>query len=111
MQSEEKERFFILTTKRNEEPTVSMQNESTTSVENSQDDLNFFSIIHMKCLLSFMKQFLCSECKCSWDGSVSVKERNGLYMHFEFVSFICASVTRFCTLSQMPKSRRHEINV
>ena len=95
----------------NAQSTVFTKNESTSSVENAEHDLNFFSIIYMKFLLSFVKKFLCSECKSSWNGSVSLKERNGLYIQFEFICSNCASITRLSTSPQMSNTRRQEINV
>ncbi|CAF1367623.1 unnamed protein product, partial [Didymodactylos carnosus] len=55
--------------------------------------------------------FLCSECNNLWDGSVSVKERNGLYMQLGFKCHSCGFLTHLCSSPQTPNSRHHDINV
>ncbi|CAF0988099.1 unnamed protein product [Didymodactylos carnosus] len=95
----------------NDESTNSVQNQSTSSIENIEDNMNFYLIIHLNPLISSLQQFLCSECNNLWDGSVSVKERNGLYMQLEFKCHSCGFLTRLCSSPQIPNSRRHDINV
>ncbi|CAF1331416.1 unnamed protein product [Rotaria sordida] len=88
-----------------------MQNESTTSKQNVKDNLDFNLIIHMNSLISLLKQFLCPGCNKYWDGSTTVKERNGLYMQLEFMCYNCGFLTRIYSSPKMQTGRRHEINV
>jgi hypothetical protein len=80
---------------------MSVENLSTSSIGNVEDDLDFYLIIHMKSLVLLLQQLSCSECNSFWDGSVSVKERNGLYMQLEFICYNCGSLTRLCSSPQM----------
>ena len=95
----------------NDEPMMSFQNQSTPRKPNTEDSLNFKLITHMNSLFYLLKQFLCPECRMLWDGTVTVKERNGLYLQLEFVCHNCKSFTRLYFSPSMPTGRRHEINV
>ncbi|CAF4838022.1 unnamed protein product, partial [Rotaria sp. Silwood2] len=57
-----------------------------------------------------MKQTLCSGCNRLWDGSPSIKTRNGLYMHVEFVCSNCGCITHLYSSRQVRDGRRREIN-
>ena len=57
---------------------MSVQSQSTSRKLNTEDTLNFYLITHMNSLLYLPKQFLCPGCRMLWDGSLTVKERNGL---------------------------------
>ncbi|CAF3854019.1 unnamed protein product, partial [Rotaria magnacalcarata] len=88
-----------------------MQNESTSSKQNVNDNLDFNLIIHMNSLISLLKQFICSGCNKRWDGSTTIKERNGLYIQLEFMCNHCGFLTRLYSSPKMRNGRRHEINV
>jgi len=94
-----------------EESMMSMQNQSTSSKNNVEDNFNFNLIIHLHSLTSLLKQFLCPGCKTFWDGSVTIKERNGLYMQLEFMCYNCESLAHLYSSPKMPTGRRHEINI
>ncbi|CAF1617346.1 unnamed protein product [Rotaria magnacalcarata] len=95
----------------NDESMVSIQNQSTPKKLNIEDTLNSNVIIHMNSLLSLPKQFQCPGCHMLWDGSVTIKERNGLYVQLEFTCDNCKSSTLLYSSPSMPTGRRHEINV
>ncbi|CAF1132945.1 unnamed protein product [Didymodactylos carnosus] len=95
----------------NKESTNSVQNQFTSSIENIEDGMDFYLIIHLNSLISLLQQFLCSERNNLWDESVSIKEQNGLYMQLEFKCHSCGFLTRLCSSPQVPNSRRHDINV
>jgi hypothetical protein len=94
-----------------EESMMSMQSQSTSSKKTVEDNLNFNLIIHLNSLTSLLKQFLCPGCKKFWDGSVTIKERNGLYMQLEFMCYSCESLARLYSSPKMPTGRRPEINI
>ena len=62
----------------NDESMMFAQSQPTSRKSNIKDTLNFSLITHMNSLLSLLKQFLCPECRMLWDGSVTIKEQNGL---------------------------------
>ncbi|CAF1520869.1 unnamed protein product [Rotaria sp. Silwood1] len=82
----------------------------SVNIDEADDLLDINLIIHMKSLISLMKQTLCSECNCLWDGSPSIKTRNGLYMHVEFVCSNCGCITHLYSSPQVRDGRRREIN-
>ena len=86
----------------NDESIVSIQSQSTSKKLNTEDTLNSNVIVHMNSLLSLLKQFQCPGCHMLWDGSVTVKERNGLYVQLEFTCDNCKSSTRLYSSSSMP---------
>jgi hypothetical protein len=94
-----------------EESTMFTQEQSSSNIDNVDDLLNFYLIMHMKCLMSLLKQTLCYEWKNFWDGSATVKIRNGLYMHLEFTCNSCGSVTHLHSSPQVENSKRREINI
>ncbi|CAF2150761.1 unnamed protein product [Rotaria magnacalcarata] len=65
----------------------------------------------MNSLISLLKQFICSGCNKRWDGSTTIKERNGLYIQLEFMCNHCGFLTRLYSSPKMRNGRRHEINV
>jgi RNase P subunit RPR2 len=71
----------------------SSSSSSSVNIDDVDDLLNINLIIHIKSLISLMKQTLCSECNHLWDGSPSIKTRNGLYMHVEFICSNCGCIT------------------
>ena len=95
----------------NEESMVSVQDESISGKQNVKDNLDFNVIIHMNSVISLLKQFLCSGCNKYWDGSVAVKERNGLFMQLEFMCDNCGFLTRLHSSPKIQNGRRHEVNV
>ena len=58
-----------------------MDSSSSVNIDDVDDLLDINLIIHMKSLISLMKQTLCCECKHLWNSPLSVKTRNGLYKH------------------------------
>ncbi|CAF4913254.1 unnamed protein product [Rotaria socialis] len=106
-----RKRDYISSSSANEESIMSMQNESTSSKQNVNDNLNLNLIIHMNSLISLLKQFICSGCNKRWDGSTTIKERNGLYIQLEFMCYNCGFLTRLYSSPKMRNGRRHEINV
>ena len=90
---------------------MSVQSQSIPRKPNTEDTLNFNLITRMNSLLYLLKQFLCPGCRMLWDGLVTVKERNGLYLQLEFICRNCKSSTRLYSSPSMPTGRRHEINV
>ena len=94
----------------NDESMVYVQSQLTPRKSNIEDTLNFSLITHMNSLLYLLKQFLCPGCRMVWDGSVTIKERNGLYLELEFICHNCKSSTRLYSSPSMPTGRRHEIN-
>ena len=90
---------------------MSVQSQPTPRKSNIEDTLNFSLITHMNSLLYLLKQFLCPGCRILWDGSVTIKERNGLYLQLEFICHSRKSSTRLYSSPSMPTGRRHEINV
>jgi hypothetical protein len=69
---------YILSPNTSNGSMMSVQNQSTSIIHNVESKLNFYSIIHMNSLISLLKQVLCSNCSRFRDGSVTIKERNGL---------------------------------
>ena len=95
----------------NDESMMSIHSQSTSRKPNTEDTLNCNLITHMNSLPYLLKQFLYPEYRMLWDGSVTVKERNGLHLQFEFICHNCKSSTRLYSSPSMPTGRRHEINV
>ena len=95
----------------NDESVMSVQSPPIPRKLNIEDTLNFSLITHMNSLLYLLKQFLCPRCRMLWDGSVTIKERNGLYLQLEFICYSCKSSTRLYSPPSMPTGRYHEINV
>ena len=95
----------------NDESIMSVQSQPTPRKSNVEDTLNFSLITHMNSLLYLLKQFLCPGCRMLWDGSVTLKERNGLYLQLEFICHNCKSFTRLYSSPSMPTGRRHEISI
>ena len=93
------------------EPIKSADSQSTPRMGPVESDLDFNIITHVNSLISLAQQFLCPDCKCLWQGFVSVKERSGLYIQLEFTCDNCAYVTRLRSSPEIPGGRRHEINV
>ena len=85
--------------------------EAASSVGNVGNDFDFYKITHIQSLVSFTKQLLCPDCKCLWNGFVSLKERSELYVQLEFVYDNCASVVRLRSSAEISDGSRHEINV
>ncbi|CAM4908808.1 unnamed protein product [Rotaria socialis] len=106
-----RKRDYISSSSANEESIMPMQNESTSSKQNVNDNLDFNLIIHMNSLISLLKQFIFSGCNKRWDGSTTIKERNGLYIQLEFMCNHCGFLTRLYSSPKMRNGRRHEINV
>ncbi|CAF3822316.1 unnamed protein product [Rotaria sp. Silwood1] len=65
----------------------------------------------MNSLISLLKQYLCSGCNKFWDGSTTIKERNGLYMQLEIMCYNCKSRSRLYLSPKMPAGGHHEINI
>ena len=95
----------------NDESMMSVQSQPTPRKSNIEDTLNFSLITHMNSLLCLLKQFLYPGCRMLWDGSVTIEERNELYLQLEFICHNCKSSTRLYPSPSMPTSRCHEINV
>ncbi|CAF4205860.1 unnamed protein product, partial [Rotaria sordida] len=83
---------------------------SSVNIDDMDDLLDIYLIIHMKSLISLLKQTFCSECNHLWDGSPSIKTRNGLYMHVEFICSNCGRITHLYSSPQVQDGRRQEIN-
>ena len=81
--------------------------------DSNSDDfhLNFNLIVHMQSLVLLLQQTLCSQCRNNCDGIVSVKARDGIYVHIEFICSSCGFITHLQTSPLVPKSKRREINV
>ena len=94
-----------------EESVASFQNKPPLSQRNVEYNLNFNMIVHMNSLLSLLQQVLCPGCNQFWNGSMTVKERNGLYMQLQLFCNNCGHVLHFYSSPLMQNSRRHEINV
>ncbi|CAF1041440.1 unnamed protein product [Rotaria sordida] len=94
-----------------EDSVMSVQNQFTSSTDNADDMMNFYLIIHMQSLILLLKQTLCSECNNYWNGSASIKQRDGLYMHIEFMCSNCRFITHLHSSPQIPNTRRREINI
>ena len=95
----------------NVESMMSVQSQPTSRKLNIEDTLNFSLINHMNSLLYLLKQFLCPGYRMLWDGLVTIKERNSLYLQLEFICHNGKSSTRLYPSPSMPTGRRHEINV
>jgi hypothetical protein len=93
---------------------LSSSSSSSSSASVNIDDvdglLDINLIIHMKSLISLLKQTLCAECNHLWDGAPSIKARNGLYMHVEFRCSFCGCVTHLYSSSEVRDGRSREIN-
>ncbi|CAF4821270.1 unnamed protein product [Rotaria sp. Silwood1] len=50
-------------------------------------------------------------CNKFWDGSTTIKERNGLYMQLEIMCYNCKSRSRLYLSPKMPAGGHHEINI
>ncbi|CAF1297043.1 unnamed protein product [Rotaria sordida] len=83
---------------------------SSVNIDDMDDLLDINLIIHIKSLISLLKQTFCSECNHLWDGSPSIKTRNGLYMHVEFICSNCGCITHLYSSPQVQDGRRQEIN-
>ena len=89
----------------------SSSSSSSVNIDDVDDLLDINLIIHMKSLISLMQQTLCCECKQLWDASLSVKTRNGLYIHVEFHCSNCECTTHLQSSPEAQDGKRREINV
>jgi hypothetical protein len=55
----------------------------SASVE-EETPLDFYQMIHIQALLDVIKQMVCSSCHQIWDGSISIKKREGKKSPFFF---------------------------
>jgi hypothetical protein len=83
---------------------------SSVNIDDADGLLDINLIIHMKSLISLLKQTLCAECNHLWDGASSIKARNGLYMHVEFRCCFCGYVTHLYSSPEVRDGKRKEIN-
>lgn len=83
---------------------------SSVNIDDVNDLLDINLIIHMQSLISLLKQTLCSECNHIWDGSPSIKARNGLYIHVEFICSNCGCITHLYSSPEVRDGKRKEIN-
>jgi hypothetical protein len=88
----------------------SSSSSSSVNVTDVDDLFDINIIIHMKSLISLLKQTLCTECNHLWDGAPSIKARNGLYIHVEFRCSFCGCVTHLYSSPEVRDGRRREIN-
>jgi len=75
------------------------------------DLMNSFCIIHSKSLITMMKQTLCITCHNPWDGNLSMKKRDGLYVHLVFTCVHCGNNTDLDSSPVLKETKRREINV
>ncbi|CAF0903988.1 unnamed protein product [Adineta ricciae] len=104
-------------------PGATKRKRSSSSVSNTSNServeqvqkvkrfLDSYTIIHTKSLIILLEHFKCSQCNSLWKGSPIMRERNGLYVQFEFVCFYCEAPTRLFSSATLPNSKRHDINV
>jgi hypothetical protein len=109
--TQKRQRTYSSSSNTDEKSVNSIQNQSTSSIKHIKDNLDFYFIIHMNSLMLLLKQVLCSGCNRYWDGSVFIRERNGLYMQLEFKCSNCGSLIHLYSSPKMQNSRRHEINI
>ena len=70
-----------------------------------------FSIIHMKSLITLLRQSVCAGYKMCWDGYVLIKKRERLSMYLELICSSCGFSTYMHSSPQIHNSNRREINV
>lgn len=85
--------------------------EQTSIVDKSTDITDSYSMIYINSLTSFLKETRCFGCSNLWNGTVSIKKREGLYVHYEFVCSNCHFVNDLHSSPQTPISKRRDINV
>ena len=85
---------------------------SNTSMHDDDDDvMKCYLIVQMESLIFLMKNTLCIGCSNRWNGSLSIKRRDGLYVHLVFTCSNCANITDLHSSPKLQDTKRHEVNV